>query len=775
VAKLDTDLRGLVVQKEFFDKNPSAGGMSIGPDEPLYVAVKFIGSVSTLKSAGLEIAEIAGDFAYGKTNLTGLVALDRDPQVISVEKQRRHRIHLDDSVPELKADQVWSRSGDNFTGYTGKDVIVGIIDTGIDFRHAAFQHADGTTRIHKIWDQTLTAQGGETVPGPINRASLLDTPGTPIALGYGVEYDVGQIKAAITDDASAPIKARHKDDDGHGSHVAGIAAGDGSQSGSCHGAFHYIGVATDATLIVVRKWRLSDKDSKTPPTSTNTMLDAIRYVINEARQLNKPVVINLSLGFFSERMDGSDNETVTVDRLLTNNSTGTAIVFSAGNDGNENFHANATVPAGPTAILELKFKVSKDDTKERDIVILYSGSNLQVKITSPVGGAAGTIGFLVSGLSIVSITANGSSGNVTLSNQPNRIDIIITPGTGDTNADGEWSLEFKDSGSTATVIDGFCLFGSSHDDKSPHFLDHTTSRNTLDANASGKESISVGSYRLAGVFHGSRLSDFSSRGPTTDSPPRVKPDICAPGEDITSVGIAKDRGGCQRCCCNSCRSFYVDLSGTSMSAPHVTGLIALMLHKNPNLTHTEIKNLLTANFAPKPAGSTPDEDVGWGAGRADAKKTVDTVTQVNPPVSKVAAALPPVTAVHKTFLETERGPILDKLFHDHADEVWELIQKNRRVATVWHRCRGPVWVRFALKAAQTPCEAVPLETEGLRFTDACTRFAQALKRFGSEALRRDVKIWESEVSHVRDGMTLLEIITAVGNRPNTLMAARSVG
>jgi hypothetical protein len=133
-----------------------------------------------------------------------------------------------------------------------------------------------------------------------------------------------------------------------------------------------------------------------------------------------------------------------------------------------------------------------------------------------------------------------------------------------------------------------------------------------------------------------------------------------------------------------------------------------------------------------------------------------------------------VTALHKTFLETERGPILDKLFHDHADEVWDLIQKNRRVATVWHRCRGPMWVRFALKAAHTPREPVPLEAEGLRFNDAYTRFAQALKRFGSEALRRDVKILEPEVSHVHDGMTLLEIITAVGNRPNTLMAARPV-
>src|SRR5438132_12455306 len=107
-----------------------------------------------------------------------------------------------------------------------------------------------------------------------------------------------------------------------------------------------------------------------------------------------------------------------------------------------------------------------------------------------------------------------------------------------------------------------------------------------------------------------------------------------------------------------------------MSAPHVTGLIALMLHKNPNLTHTEIKNLLTANFAPKPAGSTPDEDVGWGAGRADAQKTVDTVTQENRPVSKVAAAVPPVTAVQKTFLDTSHGPLLANLFAEPVVDVW---------------------------------------------------------------------------------------------------------
>src|SRR5262245_12743519 len=260
--------------------------MATPADKTFFVAVKFTGNVAELQNAGLKIGEVAAGFAFGEINLAALEKLARLPQVESIHKQRRDYAGLDDSVPEIKADQVWSRSGDNFTGYTGKDVVVGILDTGIDFRHAAFRRADGTTRIHKIWDQTLTAQAGETVPGPITTPSLLDTPGTPIPLGYGVEYDSNQIKAAIEN--SSGIQARHKDDDGHGTHVAGIAAGDGSQSGGCHLAYHYVGVATDATFIVVRRWGLSKNDGNTPPTNTNTNLDGFRYILNEAKNINKP-------------------------------------------------------------------------------------------------------------------------------------------------------------------------------------------------------------------------------------------------------------------------------------------------------------------------------------------------------------------------------------------------------------------------------------------------------------------------------------------------------
>ena len=773
MAELDTELRTLLVQKEFFDKNPSAGRMAMPADKTFFVAVKFTGNLAELQNAGLKVAEVAVGFAFGATNLMGLEKLARLPQVESIHKQRRVHGGLDDSVPDIKADQVWSRSGDNFTGYTGKDVVVGIIDTGIDFRHAAFQRANGTSRIHKIWDQTLTAQAGETVPGPITTPSLLATPGVPIPLGYGVEYDTGQIEAAINN-SGAGIKARHIDEGGHGTHVAGIAAGDGSQSGGCHLAYHYIGVATDATLIVVRMWGLSKSDPTTAPAAANVVLDSFRYILDEAQKLGKPVVINFSNWSFTDEMNGQSFDSLALDKLLTDNSTGTAMVIISGNAADKNFHAAATVPAGPTATLELKFNITDGDTKSRDLLVLYSGANLQVQLTSKVSGAAGVVAWVPSGNNQVSTTANGTNGSVSVSNQPNRIDISITPppapasGPAPTNIHGTWKLEFRDSGSTATPIDAFCLYGS-HDDKTHRFLDHLSPRTTLSPYASGNEIISVGSYRLGGLFHGIKLSKFSSRGPTTDSPSRSKPDICAPGEDITSAGLAKDRTGCQSCCCDCCQDFYVDKSGTSMSAPHITGVVALMLHKNPNLTHTDIRNLLMANFAAKPGDSTPDEDVGWGAGRVDAKKTVDVVTQVNPPVSKVAVPQPDaLVTLHERLLATARGPELAGLFDKHADEVMELINRNKRVATVWHRCRGPVWVRLALRAAHTPHVRVPLQANGLSLQESARCFGEILKRYASAAFRQDLQRYESDVGMISDGMSLQEIIEAVGNRAGKL-------
>ena len=157
--------------------------------------------------------------------------------------------------------------------------------------------------------------------------------------------------------------------------------------------------------------------------------------------------------------------------------------------------------------------------------------------------------------------------------------------------------------------------------------------------------------------------------------------------------------------------------------------------------------------------------MGWGAGRADAKKTVDTVTQVNPPVPKVAVPQPDALGIlHEQLLATSRGAELVGLFDKHADEVMELINRNKRVATVWHRCRGPVWVRLALRAAHTPHVRVPLHAAGLSLQESVCRFGEILKRYASTAFRQDLQRYEGDVGMISDGMTLQEMIEAVGNR-----------
>ncbi|HET9785988.1 MAG TPA: S8 family serine peptidase, partial [Pyrinomonadaceae bacterium] len=391
--------------------------------------------------------------------------------------------------------------------------------TGIDITHHAFRKADadGTTRILKIWDQTLDAEGSETVPGQISHPTISPTP-TP--LGYGVEYSRPQINATLTSSSPA-VPVRHVDQDGHGTNVAGIAAGDGSEGGNCHGSYHYIGVATDADILIVRLWGLTEGDSNTLPSSSNAMIDAIRWILNEANNASQPVAINCSFGVFNELKDGTSPDCVAIDQLLTSNSTGRAIVFAAGNDGDSRFHAQATLPVGPTDTLTLEFRIFPDDTESRDLVIVYSGSNIELKLQSPVGGANGLINFVTFGNSGNSTTANGSGtgSSVDISNtQADRISITITPPTGGNNMAGVWTLELRDSssGPLVTTFDAYCLFGSSHDRKSPHFENHDITRTTMLEEASGKESIAVGAYKVGG-----RLAVFSARGPTIDL--RVKP------------------------------------------------------------------------------------------------------------------------------------------------------------------------------------------------------------------------------------------------------------
>lgn len=802
MATLDAALQSLLLEHDFFEKNPSSGKFSRTEQEQLAVSIEFSGDIAPLEAAGFITHSVIGKIASGLITMQVLKQLVGIPQVQRIESQMVGHPHLNYSVPEIKADKVWTRSGDNFSGYTGKGVIIGIIDTGIDFNHHTFKRPDGTSRIWKIWDQTINAPvnppaTGETAPPAINNPTIF---ASPVPLGYGVEYTWNQINDTITylqdtaHNTKPAVVVRHTDQGSHGSHVAGIAGGNGSQSGDCHGQYHYIGVAPEAMFIVVRLWGLTygDKGQKlTPPSkpplgapSANLVRDALCYIINEAKngtpnsalpELTFPaaVSINMSFGKFTDIMDGSSLVCLDIDTILTSNSVGTAIVISAGNDAAEQYKARLNVPAGPTATVSIPFEV-QNDTDTRYLAIRYTGTNLQARLISPAATAVNTIPWTANGAANQSATANGTGAGslVTLSNKiptsPNNIVISIKPPTTGKNLPGTWTIELKDSGSAVTPVDAFCLYGNWRDSGSLKFTDKNqyTSTSTLSEYATSMECITVGNYEGPGIIfsHGG-LAETSSRGPALGAArPLPKPELCAPGEDIKSAGIAADRCSC---CCTCCQSYYVSKGGTSMAAPHVAGAIALMFHKNPTLTHTSIRQWLTAKAAPKDSGSSADEDPGWGVGKLDAKESVAILPQINPPVIAPFVAVPhdPVTSLQEQLIATSNGRQLNGLFNRYFPEIMDLINKNKRVATQWHRCKGPVWTRLALRAAYSPDMKMPAADEALPLQEAAKKFLLVLKQYASDAFRRDIIPYEPLLASVSEGMTVSEMISSIGNRP----------
>ena len=179
-------------------------------------------------------------------------------------------------------------------------------------------------------------------------------------------YTIAHINETLqSSDPIVPV--RYVDADGHGTHVAAIAAGDGSQNGHCHGIYRYVARA-EADLMVVRMWGLTSGDTNQPATGNSVLIDAIRYLMNEAQKAGRPLVINLSLGRFGEAMDGSSTICQTIDTLLTTHSAGRAIVFAAGNEGECGFHAAASVPAGAANVLRLPFTMPAKDTRKHTLV-----------------------------------------------------------------------------------------------------------------------------------------------------------------------------------------------------------------------------------------------------------------------------------------------------------------------------------------------------------------------------------------------------------------------
>lgn len=508
---------------------------------------------------------------------------------------------------------------------TGEGVLIGIIDTGIDFTHKTFINPDNTTRLVGIWDQTLNAQAGETAPGQLPIVQVLDQPAgqpaNPVVLGYGVEYNRDKINQALNN-ANPHSIVRHKDEDkhGHGTHVAGIAGGDGSQSDSCFGAYTYVGVAPKADFIIVRMAGLTTGDPS-PTSPQGVTVDAIRYIIAVANSITGvvghmiPVVINGSFGSNTGSARNVKNaEARMIDNILNAFPNSASLVFSAGNEGDANSHCTATVASGGQ--IDLIFNVP-DNNKLVVIDIHYTGTNLRAAVKPPTAGAAFS-GWFTNSAPAPSTTSINGTGNVTIGNYSGNIFLSLTPPAPPpasnakvNNLSGLWTLRLQDTATTATPIQAWSNSGIRFETSAGVTLTNVSS---INIGATADNPIFVGAHateNARGIANGA-LAGFSGRGPIATSPvndPRnIRPHLTAPGVAITSA-LAGFKDGC---CCDCCYDFYRPLDGTSQAAPHVTGAVALMLQKNRTLGFQQIRQILQNTARTVDGQTLPNNDWGWG-------------------------------------------------------------------------------------------------------------------------------------------------------------------
>jgi len=472
-------------------------------------------------------------------------------ETVALDKRAALRAMNDAANAAVKAPD--ARSAYNVTG---RGVIFGSIDSGVDWRHGDFRRADGSTRFKFFWDLSDPARTG---PG-----------------GVGRVYTEAQINAALQQGSG--VNAR--DTSGHGTHVAGTAAGNGlgTAGGTAPGTF--AGIAPEADLVAVKATR-NGSDYR-----DDDLLAAMLFIRDRAVELNEPFVINMSIGGQEGQRDGTEVMEVAIDNLLKEGA-GRQFVTSAGNTGSVTNHAGGVIAQGSE--VTLPFIVSSSDPDNGLQVIYGGGDTINLRLIKPNAAVLGPVVFGASLNSDSDVTISHST-SPTNNGARNALVKIKNPLsgiwklvlTGERISNGRYDVWSTDRGLTQfdpAIADGIYEIGWPKGiQRGLVVANFITKTQWVDVNGN----MTVRSGPL-GAAHFS-----SSAGPTRDG--RLKPDLAAPGTRLMSALSADATRPADSSIAPGGK--YQALLGTSMSSPMVAGTIALMLQANRNLTPDQIRRLL---------------------------------------------------------------------------------------------------------------------------------------------------------------------------------------
>lgn len=543
-----------------------SGNLNVGYQEELRlwdVIVKYSREKGELEEDGISVVPLLGGYAVVTIPEKELDAFSRKKQVEFVEKPKR----LYFAVSEGKTASCISDLQIGAEGLSGQGILIGIADSGVDYFHPDFRNEDGTTRILRLWDQT--------VPGK-----------PPEGYKIGTEYTEEDINQALSlSEMEGRRLVSSVDTSGHGTGVLGIAAGNGRASQGRNR-----GVAYESGILVV-KLGIPKKDSFP---RTTELIQAVDYLVRQSLNMGVPMVINLSFGnnYGSHRgdslletyLDGVAN----MGRLC--------ICTGTGNNGNLPLHTGGRLQQ--SEIQEIELGVSLYEPTLNVQLWKHYEDQMEIYMESPSGMRTGplleTLGpqrYRMGNTELLIYYGKPGPYFVT---QEIYIDFIPRETYVDS---GVWKIILQGR----NIKDGeYFLWlpgGKVLNPLTAFYFPRATGTLTIPSTAS--RLITVGAYDSRREAY----ADFSGRG--SAFLPYGKPDLVAPGVDIIT---AKAGGG------------YETVTGTSFATPFVSGSCALLMEwgmvkgNDPFLYGEKVKAYLRRGAGRLPGYERyPNEEVGWGA------------------------------------------------------------------------------------------------------------------------------------------------------------------
>lgn len=531
------------------------------------VIVKYSGDLREVLGDEISIVELLNGFAILTVPQSLIERLTDYPQIEFIEKPKRLFFAVNQGKSASCMTSVQSQFSPLGMPLTGKGILVACVDSGIDYSHPDFRNQDGTTRILRLWDQSI--------------------PGNP-PKGYviGTEYTSEQINAALAAETKAEREriVPSRDLSGHGTGVMGIAAGNGRASDGV-----YRGVAYESDLIVVKLG--VSREGGFP--RTTELLQGIDYVLRQAVALGKPVALNLSFGnnygshsgesLLESYLDGAANLGRSVICVGTGNEGNGALHTSGRLSKRENQEVALNVDAyEPT----LNVQLWKQYVDEIGVALIHPNG----QIVGPFQEILGPQRFTVGSTEI--LLYYGKPAPFSLSQE---LYLEFIPRNQYVDS-GTWKIRLI----PGKIVDGsydLWLPGGGVLNLGTRFL-FPTPETTLTIPSTARKVISVGAYDSRYLSY----ADFSGRGYTRVTR-ETKPDLAAPGVNIQTTTPG---GG------------YTGRTGTSFATPFVTGAAALMMEwgiirgEDLFLYGEKVKAYLRRGARRMPGMEYPNEKLGYG-------------------------------------------------------------------------------------------------------------------------------------------------------------------